>query len=171
MYHCHVADHMESGMMATYTIVAPRQRSCPVKLTPGTLWQSSQPSDITVTNLTSKTVRRLGLHASYFVNTAENLNGFPYEWNVTAEIRPEDKETINLAGRFEHSALGSYYSDESVIGLAFYPGRIEYSDGTVWTPRELGECFHISWRAPKKRPEMTVLPPLQPDEEEQEDQD
>ena len=172
MYHCHVLDHMEAGMMASFTIVAPLSRSCPLRLRPGDWWRRSEPSNLEVINTAGKSIRRLSLHAAYFVNTAQNLNGSPYEWSLTDEIQPGGKTTVNVADEhFQENPLAGYYEDSKVIGLAFFPGRIEYSDGTVWTLGEAGECFTLSWRNKDERPYLKVLPPLQPDEEEQEDQD
>jgi len=73
MFHCHVSDHMEAGMMASYTIVAPAARSCPVKLGAGEFWDSSAPSNVEATNTSGKSIRRLTLHAGYFQNTVQAL--------------------------------------------------------------------------------------------------
>jgi len=172
LFHCHVSDHMESGMMATFTIVAPSKRSCPVKLGKGNFWQDAKPSTLEFSNSTSKTIRRLALHAGYFVNTAQNLNAVPYEWLWMDQIHPNEKRTLDLtAQQFQASALRGYYEDKSVIGLIVYPGRIEYTDGTVWTPQEPAECFVPYWRDPDHPPQLQTLPPFQLDEEEQEDVD
>jgi Multicopper oxidase len=38
LFHCQVADHMESGMMASFTIYEPPSTKCPLEFTSGTLW-------------------------------------------------------------------------------------------------------------------------------------
>jgi multicopper oxidase len=169
-FHCHVADHMESGMMATYTIVAPVTRSCPVKLGAGEFWQTGTPSNLELTNTSGKSIRRLTVHAGFFVKTTENLNPVPYEWLWMDSTRPNESRTVNLADeKFHGGALAGYYADKSVIGLIFFPGRIEYEDGTVWAPKEAGECYRAYWREPGHELPLNALPPFQLDEEEQED--
>ena len=39
LFHCQVTDHMEAGMMATYSIVPPAPKSCPVKFVSGEFWK------------------------------------------------------------------------------------------------------------------------------------
>jgi manganese oxidase len=172
LFHCHVADHMESGMMATYTIVAPASRSCPVKLGAGDFWQANGPSNLELTNTSGKTIRRLSIHAGYFVNTEQNLNPLLFEWLWMDQTKPNETRTFNLTeDRFRGGALGDFYRDKSVIGLALFPGRIEYSDGTVWapSPAQPGECYRAYWREPGHSLPLNALPPFQLDEEEQED--
>jgi hypothetical protein len=172
LFHCHVSDHMESGMMATFTIVAPPARSCPVKLGAGEFWDPSSPSLVEMANTTGKTIRRVSLHAGYFANTVQNLNAVLYEWLWMEQTLPHAKKTLDLtAERFQPSTLNGFYDDQSVLGLIVYPGRIEYTDGSVWTPRQPGECFNVYWRHPDNHPQLQVLPPFQLDELEQEDID
>jgi hypothetical protein len=172
MFHCHVSDHMEAGMMASYTIVAPAARSCPVKLGAGEFWDSSAPSNVEVTNTSGKSIRRLTLHAGYFQNTVQALNPVPYEWLWMDATRPNETRTLNLSEeRFRGAGMGRYSEDKNVLGLIFFPGRIEFSDGSVWAPQQPGECFHAYWREPGHALEFNTLPPFQLGEEEQEDVD
>lgn len=182
MFHCHVSDHMESGMMATYTIVpqAPASAkngekrstavSCPIRLGAADLWQAGTPSNLEVTNTSGKSIRRLSIHAGYFVKTVQNLNPLLYEWLWMDTTQPNETRTVNLTdGKFRGGALADYYVDKSVIGLIFFPGRTEFSDGSTWAPRQPGECFRAYWREPGYSLEFNTLPPFQLDEEEQED--
>jgi len=170
MFHCHVADHMESGMMATYTIVAPTARSCPVKLGGAELWQAGANSNLEVINTSGKNIRRLSIHAGFFVNTPENLNPVPFEWLWIDPMKPAEARTENLTEeKFHGAALGNYYVDKTVIGMIFFPGRIEYSDGSTWAPQQPGECYRAYWREPNHSLQFNSLPPFQLDEEEQED--
>ncbi|HUA16469.1 MAG TPA: multicopper oxidase domain-containing protein [Verrucomicrobiae bacterium] len=170
MFHCHVSDHMEAGMMAIYTIVAPVTRSCPIQLGAGDFWQTGKPSDLALTNISGKSIRRLTLHGGYFVNTPQNLNPLLFEWLWMDQTAPKETRTVNLAEeKFNGGALGDYSMNKSVIGLIFFPGRIEFSDGSTWTPKQPGECFRAYWREPGYSLPLNALPPFQLDEEEQED--
>jgi hypothetical protein len=42
MFHCHVEDHMENGMMAVFTIAAPPARACPVAFLGGDFWKDPE---------------------------------------------------------------------------------------------------------------------------------
>jgi multicopper oxidase len=170
MFHCHVSDHMEAGMMASYTIVAPPARSCPVKLGVGEFWDSSAPSHVEVTNTSGKSIRRLTLHAGYFQTTVQNLNPVPYEWLWMDSTPPNETRTLSLTEeRFRGAGMARYSEDKSVLGLIFFPGRIEFNDGSVWAPQQPGECFRAYWREPGHSLELNALPPFQLGEEEQED--
>jgi hypothetical protein len=152
--------------------VAPSTRSCPVKLSAGEFWDPSAPSRVDLTNTTEKTIRRISVHAGYFANTVQNLNGVPYEWLWIEQTPPHAKKTLDLtAERFLPNPLISSYDDQSVLGLIVYPGRIEYTDGSVWTPHQPAECYSVYWRHPDNHPQLQVLPPFQLDELEQEDVD
>src|SRR5262249_12391524 len=121
-YHCHVADHMESGMMATYTIVAPQARSCPLKFGAGEFWQTQSPSNLQLTNTSNKSIKRLSIHAGYFVNTPENLNPVLFEWLWTDPTAAGATRTVNLTDeKFRGGALANFYVDNTVVGLIFFP--------------------------------------------------
>jgi hypothetical protein len=157
-------------MMATYTIVAPAARSCPVKLGAAELWQAGAPSSLELTNTSGKSIRRLSVHAGFFVNTPENLNPVPFEWLWMDKTGVNETRTLNLSDeRFRGAAIDNYFSDKTTIGLIFFPGRIEFTDGTIWAPKQAGECFRSYWREPKYNLQFNSLPPFQLDEEEQED--
>ena len=42
MFHCHVEDHMEAGMMAVYTIYAAPTRPCPIEFVAGDFWKNPE---------------------------------------------------------------------------------------------------------------------------------
>jgi hypothetical protein len=172
MLHCHVADHMEAGMMATFTIVAPPARPCPIKLGQAKLWEPSEASSIEVTSNAAAPIRRLSLHAGYFLNGVQDLNAVLFEWLWKDEVLPNETKTLDLAApQFQSSGLAGYFANMNVIGMIVYPGRIEYTDGSVWNPLQPGECFQAYWRDPDHHPALEALPPFQLDEEEQEDVD
>jgi Multicopper oxidase len=56
MFHCHVEDHMENGMMAVYTIYAPPARPCPLTFTGGDFWKHAENFTLTVKNVSAKPI-------------------------------------------------------------------------------------------------------------------
>ena len=172
LLHCHVEDHMEAGMMAVYTIAARSPRSCPASFSSGSFWQGlgAPPSTygepkLEVKNRSPKAVRKLVLHAGYFVRTAQNLSPVPYEWTWTGAIPPGGSSSVELTQASERSHLRAYYSGD-VIGVLIYPEKIEYADGSTWAAETQGECFGAIWRD-NPHPSLTVLPPFQPAIEEE----
>jgi hypothetical protein len=49
---------------------------------------------------------------------------------------------------------------QSLLGWAFFPESVTFTDGSVWKPKQRGECFNVFWRD-KEHPKLEVLPPLQ----------
>jgi FtsP/CotA-like multicopper oxidase with cupredoxin domain len=70
MVHCHVADHMEAGMMAAYTVYAP-PRACPVTLAPEDWRELAVNPAIRVKNTTLKPIRQVSLLSGYLINELE----------------------------------------------------------------------------------------------------
>ena len=176
MLHCHVADHMEAGMMVAYTILAPAARSCPVKFKSGDFWQNlgspptlyGEPS-IEITNTGAQSIRKVTLLSGYFVNTPQYLRRTPYRWTSTQTIAPQASATLKLNDQSERNHLRAFYSDD-IAGLMLYPERIEFSDGKVWTSKDFGECFGAIWRD-KNTHQLLTLPPLQPEDQEAEEEE
>lgn len=121
-----------------------------------------------MTNRTEKSISRLRLRAEYFALAVNNDRGFPDEWTWTDPIPGGVEKTLELQGFFEEKHLTGYFHDQAILGWAVYPTEIEYGDGTVWTPRDRGECFAVSWRD-SIHPTLEAPPPLQPDIELPED--
>jgi len=159
LFHCQVAEHLENGMMATFTIHEP-PRECPVGLSPD-FWSTAEKFTVRVSNHTGKVISGLRLRAEYLVFTVNNIHGFPDEWTWTEPIGRGEEKTLELQDFFREKGLTGYFHDNAIIAWAVYPTRIEYTDGTVWTPRDRGECFALSWRD-RVHASLEVLPPLQP---------
>ena len=62
MFHCHVEDHMEAGMMAVYTIYAPPARACPVAFIGGDFWNHPENFSLTVKNIERQAYRQHDAH-------------------------------------------------------------------------------------------------------------
>jgi hypothetical protein len=153
MFHCHVGDHMESGMMAVYTIYPPPNRSCPIKFPAGDFWNSNGKFTLTVKNATNKQIKSLQLTAEHFLAPQDLRRPFDFNWSSKESIPPKSQQTIEKPAYKEASA-------EAVMGWVFIPNAITYSDGTTWHPKHDSECFKVFWRD-KDHPEMPALPPRQ----------
>ena len=153
MLHCHVGDHMESGMMAIYTIYPPPNPNCPVKFTAGDFWGGSGKFTVTVKNSSGKPIRNLTVTAEDFLAPQDLRRPFDFIWTSTSPIPPNQEQTIEKPAYPEASA-------RAVHGWAFLPTSITYTDGTRWHPKNDGECFKVFWQD-KDHPEIPALPPRQ----------
>ncbi len=153
MFHCHVGDHMEGGMMAIYTIYPPPNRSCPVKFPAGDFWNTNGKFMLTVKNATSKPIKSLSLTAEHFLAPQDLRLPFDSNWSSTASILPNGEQTI------ERPAYATATS-QAVYGWVFIPTAITFADGSTWHPKQANECFRAFWRD-KEHPEIPALPPRQ----------
>jgi manganese oxidase len=161
LFHCQVSDHMEAGMMATFSIHYPK-RACPVKFTEGDFWYTPEKFLVTARNQSSKSIKKLQIALEYFSRAPNNLRGFADDWKWQTAIPVNAEKTFELQEYFHEKGLIGYLSgDRGIIGWAVMPKVIEYSDGSTWKPREHGECHEIFWRD-EDHPFLEGLPPLQP---------
>jgi hypothetical protein len=152
LLHCHVSDHMEGGMMATYTIY-PAPRACPVAIVPEDWERAAASAKVRVKNLSSKPIRQVSLLSGYVVSTLE-FQPLILAWFTEHAIPPAGEQSVEV---------GTEMFDlkrSSSLGVAFYPSRIVYQDGSEWKPREPGDCFHVFWKN-REHPNLPVLPPIQ----------
>ena len=163
LFHCQVSDHMEGGMMATFTIHYP-PRPRPVRFVSGNFWNAEQRMEVGVTNSSGKAIREMRLHLEYLVRWPQNLRGFAHEWTLGRSLPPGETDTVSFQDYFLQSGLLGYFGNQEIAGWVVHPTLIEYADGTSWKPREHGEAFEIFWRDPS-HPVLEALPPLQPDQE------
>ena len=153
MFHCHVADHMEGGMMAVYTIVAPPTRSCPVQFPAGDFWNTPEKFSIAVKNLSGKPIKSFILTSEILLTPQDLRRPYDAEWTFTKLIRPGETERLEKAGIRAASA-------QSVLAWIVFPYSITYEDGKTWRSQKEGECMNVFWRD-KDHPEMLALPPRQ----------
>jgi FtsP/CotA-like multicopper oxidase with cupredoxin domain len=153
MFHCHVEDHMEAGMMAVYTIAAPPTRSCPVAFVGGDFWKEPAKFTLTVKNTGSRTITSLRIMPQLFQAPQDLRRPFNAEWSSTTPIAPGQEVTLEKPGIRADSA-------QTVLGWVFFPSSIKYEDGSVWRPQSEGECFNVIWRD-EPHPDMWALPPRQ----------
>jgi hypothetical protein len=153
MFHCHVEDHMEAGMMAVYTIYAPPTRSCPVSVVGGDFWKDPEKFTLTVKNTGSKTITSLRLMPEMFLAPQDLRRPFNSEWSSAKPILPGQEQTLERPGIRADSA-------QAVLGWVFFPSSLKYEDGPSWRPQSEGECFNVIWQDPR-HPDLPVLPPRQ----------
>jgi manganese oxidase len=153
MFHCHVEDHMESGMMAVYSIYPPPTRACPLSIVGGGFWKHPENFTLTVKNTGSKTIGSLTLMPETFLAPQDLERPFNDRWTSTKSILPGQELTLEKPGVPAESA-------QRVLGWVFFPSSVKFTDGTNWQPLHEGECFKVIWRDPR-HPDLLGLPPRQ----------
>ena len=153
MLHCHVGDHMEAGMMAVYTIYPPPNASCAVKFPAGDFWNATGKFTLTIENAGRKPIKSVALTAEHFLAPQDLRRPFDFNWSSSTTIAPGQQQTIQKPAYSAASA-------QAVYGWVFIPTAITYTDGTVWHPKQHGECFKVFWRE-KDHPGIPALPPRQ----------
>lgn len=153
MFHCHVQDHMEAGMMAVYTIYSPPKRACPLAFTAGDFWKHPESFTLTVKNTSHKAIAGLTLTSEMFLAPQDLRRPFNAEWSSANPILPGQEQTLEKPGIRAASA-------QSVLGWVFFPYSVKYEDGSSWHPQSEGECFKVIWRE-QQHPDLLALPPRQ----------
>lgn len=153
LLHCHVSDHMEAGMMATYTIYEPQHCSSPIQFVSADFWEPGK-FHVAVKNVSSKPIAEMRVTFDYLAaNLDRRRPPENNEWNFDTLIQPGQQYTFEMPGLLPNYA-------KQVLGYVLFPTTINFQDGKVWQPKSEGECFKVYWRD-KEHPQMTVLPALQ----------
>lgn len=161
MLHCHVADHMEGGMMATYTIYTPPTRACPIKFTDGDFWNAEGKFSLTVQNASAKPIRDFVLESEHFLLSPEYLHR-PFEGHLWTSDRAPDQPLAPGQRQVLERKAYTQAAGQNILGWAFFPTSITFADGSVWKPQQENECFDVFWRdKDPDRHKLEVLPPLQ----------
>ncbi len=151
LFHCHVSDHLESGMMATYTIYEPGPASCPIAFKGAKLWDDPKEYSVTIQNTSGKPIRGLILSPAAFVRQL-NLRPVVPAWRSMQAIAPGADLTITVKN--------PGYGSQDISGWALLPLDVFYADGSEWRPQRVGDCYHIYWRD-DNHPLLETLPPIQ----------
>jgi manganese oxidase len=154
MFHCHVSDHMEAGMMAEYTIYEPSTRPCPMQFTAGDFW--NVPDDkykLTVRNTSGKQIKSFLLGFEHYVAPQYMRRPFANSWSSTQPLEPGAEETLAMKAYMGNAT-------QKLLGWVLIPTKVTFEDGTSWLPQQRGECFGVFWRD-KEHPDLKVLPPEQ----------
>ena len=153
MFHCHVLDHMEAGMMAVFTIAATPTRACPVAFTGGDFWKHPETFSLKVKNTSEKTITSLAITPEMFLSPQDLRRPYRGEWSASKQIQPGEEQTLEKPGVRADSA-------QAVMGWVLMPTLIKYADGSAWRSEKEGECFGVIWRD-EKHPDLETLPPRQ----------
>jgi hypothetical protein len=152
LFHCHVADHMESGMMADYTIYEPRQPcSSPVQFVSADFWKTPGKFHVTVKNTGSKPIQKLVVTYDHLITSIYRRRPFENFWTFTKPIQPGQEETFEVRG-YPHGA-------DNIAAWVLYPQTITFTDGSYWQGQDQTNCYRVFWRD-KDHPDLPVLPPL-----------
>lgn len=152
LFHCHVSDHMESGMMASFIIYEPSPRACPLHFVSGEFWNGAPTYTLKVKNAGEKKIKSYALVFEQFV--APQLLSHPFydTWASNQPLDPNHEQTIEMK-----AYLGG---NQGILGWVLMPSKVVFNDGTVWAPKERGECFGAFWKDPN-HPHLKALPPEQ----------
>ena len=153
MFHCHVEDHMEAGMMAVYMIYVPPTRSCPITFVAGDFWKNQEISTLTVKNTSDKPIANLTVTSEMLLAPQDLQRPYNAQWSSNKTILPGQE--LMLEKQASHSA-----SAQTVIGWVFFPSVVKYQDGSTWQSQSEGECFKVIWRD-LQHPDLPALPPRQ----------
>jgi FtsP/CotA-like multicopper oxidase with cupredoxin domain len=153
MFHCHVEDHMEGGMMTVYTIYVPPTRPCPITFIAGDFWKNPENSTLTVKNTGDKPIASMTVTTEMLLAPQDLRRPYNAAWSSNKSVLPGQELTLEKPA--SHSA-----SAQTVIGWIFFPSVVKYQDGSTWLPQSEGECFKAIWRNPQ-HPELLALPPRQ----------
>lgn len=154
LFHCHVADHMEAGMMASYTIYEPFTRPCPIKIVAPELWNKTEGISLTVENISGKPIKSFTLESEQFLSPQYLHRPFGgHRWTWDQPVAPGQQQVLQ---RKSYSPA----EQQNLLGWVFSPDAITFADGSTWKPERRGECFNVFWRD-QAHPDLEVLPPLQ----------
>jgi len=153
MFHCHVEDHMEAGMMAVYTIYAPQSRPCPPAFVRGDFWKDPGQFSLAIKNLSSKQIKSINVTAETLLTPQDLERPFDSEWASKGPLAPDEETVLDKPGMRAQSA-------QAVMGWVFFPSLVRYEDGSTWQPQSEGECFGVMWRD-AQHPALPALPPRQ----------
>jgi manganese oxidase len=151
MFQCHVADHLEAGMMATYRIQPSHPRACPVQFGDATFWAGKPEFQMELRNLSSKPIQQITIESELVVGL-NRLAKASEDWKIPLPLSPNQTTPIQMPNSIAHS--------ESVLGWVVFPLAVTFADGSKWSPNERGECMRMYWRD-KTHQNMQILPPLQ----------
>jgi hypothetical protein len=152
LFHCQVMDHMESGMMATYTIYEPPQGPCPIQFVAGDFWSTPGKFSVTIRNVSAKPIRSLEVSFDHLMTPQYRRRPFNDVWSLAGPIEPGQQKQFEMPGYLPGHV-------DNILGWAVFPKSVTYLD-SKWNAQEDGQCFEVLWRD-QEHPQPMVLPPLQ----------
>jgi len=151
MFQCHVADHLEAGMMATYRIRPANPRSCPVQFGEATFWTGKPVFQMELRNLTPKPIKQITIESNAVIGL-NHLTKAPETWKIPLPISPQQTTHVEMPNQMAHP--------DSILGWIIFPMRVTFADGSQWSQKERGECMRTYWRD-KNHQDMQILPPVE----------
>jgi len=152
LFHCQVADHMEAGMMASFTIYEPFSGHCPLQFVSGDFWNVTDKYKLTVKNVSAKKIKSFVLMFEHFVAPQFLRHPFVDTWSSSQALQTGSEQTIEMAA---YPGGG-----QNLLAWVLLPSKVIFEDGSIWAPQTRGECFGAFWRD-RDHPELRVLPPEQ----------
>ncbi|HZD92927.1 MAG TPA: multicopper oxidase domain-containing protein [Candidatus Sulfotelmatobacter sp.] len=150
MFHCHVADHMEGGMMVFFSVLPP-PNPCPVKFGAGEFWKDPRTVQFAVSNASGKPIKHIEFTANVFLK--------PNYLTPTLVIWKSDT-TLAVGGTGAYKFPIYMHDPGQIPGWAIYVTEIEYQDGSRWLPKAVPDCVHV-YRRDGSTEQPRVLPPVQ----------
>src|SRR6266496_314083 len=136
MFHCHVAEHMESGMMAVYTIYEPRHCSSPIQFMSADFWHTPGKFRVTIKNVGSKPIQRVTVSFDHLMSPQYRRRPYDDFWTWNTPIQPGHEQTFEMQGYLPGYA-------EQVFGWVLFPRMVGYQDGSAWQLTDEGQCFDV----------------------------
>lgn len=152
MLHCHVSEHMESGMMAAYTIYEPQTCSSPLQIVSADFWHATGKFSITLKNNGTKPTGSIFVDFDHLMTRQYRRRPYMNEWRWDTTIQPGQEQTFEMPG-YRHDLANT------VLGWVLFPKRVIYEDGSSWSPQQPDGCFQVFWRD-QEHPTLEVLPPV-----------
>jgi manganese oxidase len=149
LFHCQVADHMEAGMMAEFTIYEPTSRPCPLQFVSGNFWNVSNQYTLSVKNVSGKNIKSFALTFEHFVAPQFLRHPFSDSWGSSQPLPAGAEQSLEMKA---YAGGG-----QDLLGWVLLPSKVLFEDGSMWAPQARGECFGVFWRD-QNHPDLKVLP-------------
>lgn len=153
LFHCQVSEHMEDGMMATYTIVPAHRCSAPIQIVAADLWADPKTFHVTIKNTTSKPIRNLSLRFDHLLTMQYRRRPYSHTWSWPQEIPPGQQRTVDMPGWKPGYAA-------QILAWILFPQSVTFQDGSRWQAADNDSCYQMFWRDPGT-PALVGLPPVQ----------
>jgi hypothetical protein len=146
MFQCHVADHMDEGMMTYYTVL-PKERACPAEFAKPEFGKDGAFA-FDITNRSAPIQR---------MTNAVEIVSKPYQTS-TLSTEEGNISTVDAAATVRRQISGGFVGGDQALGFVVRPQKIVFANGEVWEPRYRGECARGFFKDPKDAFDTTVLP-------------
>jgi hypothetical protein len=151
MLQCHVADHMDEGMMTYYTVL-PKERSCPVDFAKPEFGKDGA--------FAFDVINREPAGDMAIARMINKVEIVPKRYQ-TATLFAEEGDVAALAAgaTTRRQIAGGFVGGDQALGFIVRAEKIVFANGEVWEARYRGECARGFFKDPKDAFDTTVLPP------------